>query len=228
MLTGRQALSIHREIRQMKIAVIGIGNVGSRLAKLFVLANHKVVLGSRDRDKANAIAETLGETAKGATYADAVSGADVVAIATPWANNVTLDAIRELGDLTGKIVLDCTNPLAPDYMSNTLGHTTSSAEEIAKQLPDIPVVKAFNTIFAEVMEPGKQIFDGQQATGFYCGDNSDAKAIVAQLIRDAGFEPVDAGVLKNARYLEAMAQLNIQIAYGLGGGTDVAFRYMRR
>lgn len=212
----------------MKIAVIGAGNVGSRLAKLFILAGHEITIGSREQEKAIAIAAKLGETVKGAKYADAVASADVIIVTTPWANNTTLDVVQELGDLTGKIVIDCTNPLAPDYMSNTLGYTTSSAEEIAKLLPGVPVVKAFNTIFAEVMEPGKQIFDGQKATGFYCGDDAAAKAIAAKLIEDAGFEPVDAGVLQNARYLEPMAQLNIQIAYGLGGGTNVAFRYMRR
>jgi NADPH-dependent F420 reductase len=212
----------------MKIAVIGAGNVGSRLAKLFILAGHEITIGSREQEKAIAIAAKLGETVKGAKYADAVASADVIIVTTPWANNTTLDVVQELGDLTGKIVIDCTNPLAPDYMSNTLGYTTSSAEEIAKLLPGVPVVKAFNTIFAEVMEPGKQIFDGQKATGFYCGDDAAAKAVAAKLIEDAGFEPVDAGVLQNARYLEPMAQLNIQIAYGLGGGTNVAFRYMRR
>ncbi len=212
----------------MKIAVIGAGNVGSRLAKLFILAGHEITIGSREQEKAIAIAAQLGETVKGAKYADAVASADVIVVTTPWANNTTLDVVQELGDLSGKIVIDCTNPLAPDYMSNTLGYTTSSAEEIAKLIPGVPVVKAFNTIFAEVMEPGKQIFDGQKATGFYCGDDAAAKAIAAKLIEDAGFEPVDAGVLQNARYLEPMAQLNIQIAYGLGGGTNVAFRYMRR
>lgn len=212
----------------MRIAVIGAGNVGSRLAKLFILAGHEVIVGSREQKKAAAIASRLGENVKGATYADAVVNADVIVVTTPWANNATLEVIQELGDLTGKIVIDCTNPLAPDYMSNTLGHTTSSAEEIAKLLPGVPVVKAFNTIFADVMEPGKQTFGEHRATGFYCGDDLGAKETAARLIQDAGFEPVDAGVLKNARYLEPMAQLNIQIAYGLGGGTDVAFRYMRR
>jgi 8-hydroxy-5-deazaflavin:NADPH oxidoreductase len=212
----------------MKITVIGAGNVGSRLAKLFLLAGHEITIGSREQEKAVEIASKLGDTVKGETYNKAVVSGEVIVITTPWANNTTLDIIPQLGDLTGKVVIDCTNPLAPDYMSNTLGYTTSSAEEIAKLIPGVPVVKAFNTIFAEVMEPGKQTFDGQKATGFYCGDDAAAKAIVAQLIQDAGFEPVDTGVLKNARYLEPMAQLNIQIAYGLGGGTNVAFRYMRR
>jgi 8-hydroxy-5-deazaflavin:NADPH oxidoreductase len=212
----------------MNIAVIGTGNVGSRLAKLFVLANHRVVLGSRDPRKAKEIAATIGEKAVGMTYAEAASAADVLVIATPWANNATLEAVQKLGDLSGKIVIDCTNPLAPDYVSNLLGHTTSSAEEIAKLIPRARVVKAFNTIFADIMEPGKQTFEGHRGTGFYCGDDPEAKEVVAKLIQDAGFEPIDVGILKNARYLEPMAQLNIQIAYVLGGGTDVAFRYMRR
>ena len=212
----------------MKLAIIGIGNVGSRLAKLFLLANHEVFLGSRDANKAGKLAATLGEGAKGMTYVDAVAAADVILITTVWANNITLDAVGKLGDLTNKIVVDCTNPLSEDYMSNTLDYTTSASEEIAKLLPNVPIVKAFNTIFAEVMEPGKQTFDEYKGTGFYCGNDAKAKEIVANLIKDAGFDPVDAGVLQNAKYLESMAQLNIQIAYGLGGGTDVAFRYMRR
>jgi 8-hydroxy-5-deazaflavin:NADPH oxidoreductase len=212
----------------MKIAVIGTGNVGSRLAKLFVLANHQVLLGSRTPHKAEEIATTLGENAAGMTYADAASAADVILVATPWTNSATLNAMQQLGDLREKIVIDCTNPLAPDYVSNLLGHTTSSAEEIAKLIPEARVVKAFNTIFADIMEPGKQIFEEHRGTGFYCGDDPGAKEVVAKLIQDTGFEPVDVGVLKNARYLEPMAQLNIQIAYVLGGGTDVAFRYMRR
>ena len=212
----------------MKIAIIGTGNVGTRLGKLFVLANHQVTMGSRDRQRAEVVAATLGAEVKGKVYKDAACDAEVIVIATPWLENATTKSIQELGTLAGKIVIDCTNPLAQDYMSNTLGHTTSSSEEIAKLIPQAKVVKAFNTIFADIMQPGKQTFGRLRGTGFYCGDDSEAKKIVAQLIDDAGFEPVDAGLLKNARYLEPMAQLNIQIAYGLGGGTDVAFRYMRR
>ena len=212
----------------MKIAIIGTGNVGTRLAKLFALANHEVILGSRSLATSIQVAATIGTNVKGEIYTQAARDAGIVVIATPWSENATIKAVRELGDLAGKIVVDCTNPLAPDYMSNTLGYTTSSSEEIAKLIPEAKVVKAFNTIFADVMQPGKQTFNEHRGTGFYCGDDLEAKKIVAQLIDDAGFEPVDVGVLKNARYLEPMAQLNIQIAYGLGGGTDVAFRYMRR
>ena len=212
----------------MKIAVIGTGNVGTRLGKLFSLADRQVTMVSRSLQRAEQVAAALGENVVGKTYQDAIKDVEVVVLATPWLENATIKSIGELRDLSGKIVVDCTNPLAADYMSNTLGHTTSSSEEIAKLIPQARVVKAFNTIFADVMQPGKQTFDGYKGTGFYCGDDPEAKKVVAQLIEDAGFEPVDAGMLKNARYLEPMAQLNIQIAYGLSGGTDVAFRYMRR
>ena len=212
----------------MKIAIIGTGNVGTRLARLFALANHEVIIGSRNQQRALEIAAAMGTNIKGSTYRQAAYDAPVIVIATPWSENATIETVLELGDLAGKVVVDCTNPLASDYMSNTLGYTTSSSEEIAKLIPHAKVVKAFNTIFARIMEPGKQTFGTHRGTGFYCGDDSAAKEIVKRLIDDAGFEPVDVGVLKNARYLEPMAQLNIQIAYGLGGGTDVAFRYMRR
>ena len=185
-------------------------------------------MGSRSLQRAEQVAAALGENVTGKTYQDAVKDVEVVVLATPWLENATINLVGELSDLAGKIVVDCTNPLSADYMSNTLGHTTSSSEEIAKLIPHAKVVKAFNTIFADVMQPGKQTFDGYKGTGFYCSDDAEAKKVVAQLIEDAGFEPVDAGMLKNARYLEPMAQLNIQITYGLSGGTDVAFRYMRR
>ena len=212
----------------MKIAIIGTGKVGTHLGRLFSLANHRVTMGSRDRQKADIVAAKIGNDVKGTTYKNAASDAEIIVIATPWKENATIEAIQQLGDLSGKIVIDCTNPLAPDFMSNTLGYTTSSSEEIAKLIPEAKVIKAFNTIFADVMQPEKQTFEGYKGTGFYCGNDAEAKKIVARLIDDAGFEPVDAGKLENARYLEPMAQLNIQIAYGLGGGTDVAFRYMRR
>lgn len=212
----------------MKISLIGTGNVGRRLGKLFANSGHEVYFGSREPQKAQAVATATGLDMRVGTYAEAAHWGNLVVIATPWAHNATADALREAGALTDKVVIDCTNPLAPDYMSNTIGHTTSSAEEIAKMIPQARVVKAFNTIFAAIMEQGKQKFGSETATGFYCGDDAEAKQAVAGLIEDAGFEPIDVGALKNARYLEAMAQLNIQVAYGLSGGTDVAFKYMRR
>jgi 8-hydroxy-5-deazaflavin:NADPH oxidoreductase len=209
----------------MKIAILGTGNVGRRLGKLLSSAKHEVVFGSRQMNETQLpIQEAVLKS-----YKEAVAFAEVVFIATPWANDITTNLLKDIGDFRGKIIVDCTNPLAPDYMSNLIGHTSSSAEEIQRIVGATRgIVKAFNTIFADIMEAGKQQFDGGRATGFYCGDDDESKAIVHQLITDCGFEPVHAGALKNARYLEPMAQLNIQIAYGLSGGTDVAFRYMDR
>lgn len=210
----------------MKIAMLGSGSVGNKLGALLAAAGHEVVVGSRDPEAAQA---RLHDGLRAQSHLDAVNHGEVLLVATPWADDITLDLLTELRPfIGGKIVVDCTNPLAADWLSNSIGHTTSGGEEIAKVLPDARVVKAFNTIFAAIMEDGKQTFDGVAGTGFYCGDDDDAKAVVAGLIRDAGFDPVDVGVLKNARYLEPMAQLNIQIATLNGGDMDVAFHYMRR
>jgi 8-hydroxy-5-deazaflavin:NADPH oxidoreductase len=211
---------------EMKIAILGKGNVGARLGQLFSAKDHDVVYGSRDPTRKSE--KVYASDAPVVSYEQAVHLSDIVLIATPWTNDITLDLLKKIGNFSGKIIVDCTNPLAPDYMSNLIGHTTSAAEEIAAVVKPASVVKAFNTIFADIMEPGKQTFDGVKATGFYCGDDAAAKEIVKTLILDAGFEPVDAGSLRNARYLEPMAQLNIQIAYGQKGGTNVAFRYMRQ
>jgi 8-hydroxy-5-deazaflavin:NADPH oxidoreductase len=210
----------------MKIGILGTGAVGSALGKLLLLKGHEIIFGSR-----NPLAIPEGKLWRNAdirNVADAIANSEIVFIATPWANDVTVDMLMNAHSFSNKIIVDCTNPLAPDYMSNLIGHTTSSAEIIAPLVAPAPVVKAFNTIFADIMAADKQSFDGIQGTGFYCGDDAPSKAIIKALIIDCGFDPVDAGPLKNSRYLEAMAQLNIQIAFGMGGGTDVGFRYMRR
>jgi 8-hydroxy-5-deazaflavin:NADPH oxidoreductase len=210
----------------MKIAILGTGSVGSSLGKLLHSRGHKIVFGSRT-PKAN-LESKLWQNVDVRSVLEAIAESEIVFIATPWANEVTLDMLRNVNSFGSKVIVDCTNPLAPDYMSNLIGHTTSSAEIIAQLVAPAPVVKAFNTIFADIMAADKQSFNGVRSTGFYCGDDASAKAIVKNLIADCGFDPVDAGALKNSRYLEPMAQLNIQIAFGIGGGTDVAFRYMRR
>ncbi|GAB4214355.1 MAG: NAD(P)-binding domain-containing protein [Roseiflexaceae bacterium] len=211
----------------MEIAIFGTGNVGQRLGALLGRAGHRIVFGSRDPEASRARL-TDAKGAQVATYAAAAEASTVVIVAVPWAGGAALEALAAAGPLDGKLVIDCTNPLAPDWLSNTLGHTTSSAEEIARAVPGARVVKAFNTIFAEIMVPGKQQFGDLTATGFFCGDDPAAKRIVEQLIHDAGFAPLDAGPLRNARYLEPLAQLNIQLALVQGGGMNAAFAYLRR
>lgn len=130
------------------------------------------------------------------------------------------------GDLTGKTVIDITNPLTPDMSGLSIGHTTSAAEEIQKAVPQARVVKAFNTVFAQVL--GNDARAGApKAQVLYAGDDADAKEAVRALIESAGFEAVDAGPLANARTLEPLGLLNIYLGYVAGRGTGVAPGWQR-
>ncbi len=202
----------------MKITIIGSGNMGSALASQFVKAGQQVSIWSRDQEKAQAAAQQTGSV----VLSDARSGAqaDIVLVATAYVDAVS--ALEQFGSLDGKTIIDITNPLTPDYMGLTLGHTTSAAEEIAKAFPGAYVVKAFNTVFAQIFHEGPRLADGQTVPVFYAGDNEAAKNQVKELIEGTGFKAVDAGPLKNARYLEPVAGLNIYFGYGAGLGTAVA------
>jgi 8-hydroxy-5-deazaflavin:NADPH oxidoreductase len=203
----------------MNITLIGTGNMGSALAKQLTRAGHAVRITARDPAKAQALA-AANPGAVAAAPAEALAGSDVVVVAIGYADAVP--ALRSLGSLAGKVVIDITNPLTADFMGLTLGHDTSAAEEIAKALPEAEVVKAFNTLFAQVLADGPQFADGQVAPAFFAGDSERAKQTAKSLIESLGFAPVDAGPLKNARYLEPLAALNIYLGYGAGLGTSIA------
>jgi hypothetical protein len=209
----------------MNIGVIGTGNMGSGLGKLWAGKGHRVLFGSRDPQKARALANSIGPNAMGSTVADAAKFGEAVLLAVRWAN--VPETLKAAGSLRGKVLIDCTNPLTPDFMALTVAHTTSGAEEVAKMAPGARVVKAFNHVFAEIIHSNPR-FGSQNVTTFYCGDDAVAKQTVAGLINDMGFEPVDAGPLKNARYLEPLAGLMIQMAYSLGMGTNQAIKLLRR
>ena len=202
----------------MKVLVIGAGNMGAGFVKQLAAAGHHVTVTARSADKAQAVALQFG--AQAVPAANAVSGVDAVIVATPYGEAVT--ALRSVGELDGKVVIDITNPLTPDYMGLTLGHETSAAEEIAKALPGTKVVKGFNTLFAQVLGAGADFGNGQKATVFLASDNDRAKQTAKTLAESMGFQTMDAGGLKNARYLEPVAGLNIYFGYGAGLGTNVA------
>jgi predicted dinucleotide-binding enzyme len=207
----------------MKIGIIGAGNVGGALGRGWVRAGHAVTFGVRDvADPKVAGLQQAG--AQVASVAAAAKGAEVVVLATPW--EATRDAIREAGDLSGKIVFDCTNPLAPDLSGLTHGSDTSGAERVASWATGARVVKVFNTTGANNME--KPDFHGVAATMFYCGDDGEAKEAAHQLAADLGFDPVDAGALDQARLLEPLALLWIRLAYVQKQGREIAFRLMKR
>lgn len=208
----------------MNILILGTGNMASGLAKQISKAGHRLHIVGRHPDKATALAARVGATAVAA--GEAASKAEVIIVATGFPE--ALPALRALGDITGKVVVDITNPLTADFMGLTLGHSTSAAEEIAKALPGAQVVKAFNTVFAQVLEEGPDFGNGQVVPVFYAGDSERARETIRVLIESLGFRPVAAGGLKNARYLEPLAGLNIYFGYGAGQGTAIAPTWIAR
>ena len=133
--------------------------------------------------------------------------------------------LESVGDWTGRVLIDCTNPITPD-MRLAVGTTTSAAEQIAGWAQGAYVVKAFNTTgWNNMVDP---IYHGERITMFICGDNAESKGIVVGLAEDLGFEVVDAGDLTVARYLEPLAMLWIDLAIGQKLGRDVAFKLVRR
>lgn len=203
----------------MKVLVIGAGNMGSGFVKQLSAAGHTVSVTARDASKAAATASQHAN-AKAVPAAGAAEGQDVVILATGYGDAVS--ALQSVGNLQGKVVVDITNPLTADYMGLTLGYSTSASEEIAKAVPGAQVVKAFNTVLAQVLAQGAVLADGSKVTVFVAGDNEAAKATVKALAESLGFATADAGGLKNARYLEPVAGLNIYFAYGAGRGTSIA------
>ena len=209
----------------MKVTVIGAGNMGAAFVKQLTRAGHQVSVTARSLEKAQALAAAnAGATAVAA--ANAAAQADVIVLATGYDDAVS--ALKSVGNLSGKVVIDITNPLTADYMGLTLGYSTSAAEEIARAVPEAEVVKAFNTLFAQVLSDGADFGNGQTASVFVASDSERAKQTARALAESMGFKTVDAGGLKNARYLEPLAGLNIYLGYGAGLGTSIAPTWIKR
>ena len=211
---------------KLSIAVLGAGNVGGALARVWSTAGHNVKFGLPDpqSEKSRAAVSDLGGKVQAASNKDAASGAQIVALCVPWP--AAEEAIRQCGNLRGKIVIDCTNPLKPDLQGLSIGTTASAGEQVASWASGAKVVKAFNTIGAPNF--GNAQFGSQRADGFYCGDDLGAKNSVRELIDAAGLDPVDVGPLRNARCLEAMAMLWIDMAVNQKQGPNHAFKLLRR
>jgi len=210
----------------MKIGIIGTGTMGGILGKLLVAKGHQVLFGSRQLERAEAFAHSVGPKASSGSYTEANQFGDVVLLVTAWQD--TEAAIQAAGSLAGKILIDCTNPESDEAYGLVVGHVTSGAEEIARWAKGARVVKAFNHVYGSMLEISPQ-FGSQTATVFYCGDDTEAKNVTASLISDLGLEPVDAGSLRNARQLEPLAQLAVQLAEVQElGGENIAFNLLRR
>ena len=192
----------------MKIGIIGKGHVGNALATGLSHAGHEIKFGHRDPEEPVAEAAKWGEVIIFAVPHDAI--ADVA------------EAVGSAAD--GKVLVDVTNAIG-DNMGLAVGFSTSAAEELQKMLPTARFVKAFNTVFAPNQSKGR--LGGEQLTLFVAGNDADAKETVMRFGREIGFDSVDAGPLKSARYLEPMAILLINMGYGLGMGTGIGFRLVK-
>jgi NADPH-dependent F420 reductase len=210
----------------MKIAVIGTGHVGSALGQRWAKGGHQVVFGSRDpnSEKVRAAIRAAGPDASAATAAEAVQGADAVLLAAPW--SAAEETLRALGSsLSGKVLMDATNPLGPGF-TLAVGGDTSAGEQVAGWARGARVVKAFNNTGAgNMIDPN---YNGTPVTTFICGDDEQAKKVAAQLAEELGFDVVDAGPLMMARYLEPLAGLWVSLAYNRGMGPNIAFHLMKR
>jgi 8-hydroxy-5-deazaflavin:NADPH oxidoreductase len=209
----------------MKVTVIGAGNMGSAFVRQLVKAGHQVTVTARDAAKAAQVA-TANPGASAVPASGAAQGADVVVLATAYGDAVA--ALRAANVQPSQVVVDITNPLTADYSGLTIGHSTSAAEEIAKAIPNAEVVKGFNTVFAQVLAEGADFGGGRKVSVFLASDSANAKKLASALAQGMGFEVVDAGGLKNARYLEPLAGLNIYLGYGAGLGTGIAPTWLRK
>lgn len=214
---GRQAGKGER----MRIAIIGTGNVGAAIATGLRGKGHQVTLGARDLTKPEVLALAGAAGADLAAPATAAAGAELVILALPWA--AAEAAIRALGDLSGKVVIDCMNPLGMvgGTLSLMLGHTTSGAEVVQGWLPGARVVKTLNQVGAAIMARNGHL--AHRPVQFVAGDDAGAKAAAMTLLADLGFDPLDAGDLTRARLLEPFALLWINQAMLRGKGRDWAF-----
>jgi predicted dinucleotide-binding enzyme len=188
----------------MTIAILGQGNMGAGLAKRLE-GKADLALGARE--------PKAGEL----SYADAVAKADIVVLALPF--DAAVEAAKSL-NLAGKVVVDMTNPITPDYSGLRFGYDTSAAEQIQAAAPDAKVVKAFNTIFASLFDV--PVSETEAVPVFVAGNDENAVNQVAELARKAGFAVENAGKLDAARLIEPVGMLNIRLGYGLGQGTSIA------
>jgi predicted dinucleotide-binding enzyme len=202
----------------MRIGIIGAGNVGMTLGNAFVRAGHDVVYGSRDEGRTAPHSGALLGSIRGA-----VLDAEVVVLATPYAAiESVLDAC---GDFEGKVLVDATNPIGPDFQL-AVGRTTSGAERVASLAKNAKVVKAFNTTGFDVMASPK--LGGHRALMLVCGDDFEATTRIAALATDIGFEGVTLSGLARARDLEPLALAWVQLAMVRGLGRNIAFGLARR
>ena len=209
----------------MRVGILGSGLMGGKLGTIWARAGHEVVFSyARSEQKLKKLARDAKGPAKAGTPADAARDADALLLAVHWSR--VDDVLKQAGDLSGKIIINCSLPMNADDSALAIAHTSSGAEELAKKVPKARVVSAFGTVPSEVFF---DVFAARRKkvrpSLVYCGDDAKSKKVAAELIRDVGFDPVDAGPLRIARYTEPFTLLIAQLAYEGDEGPELAYRF---
>lgn len=211
----------------MRVGILGSGLMGAKLGTLFARAGHDVVFSyARSRRKLVRLAREAQGSARAGTPGEAARDADALLLAVHWSR--VDDVLKQAGDLSGKVILTCSLPMSTNDTGLVIAHTSSGAEALAKKVRRAHVVSAFGTVPSEVLFG---VFAAKRRRKkpslVYCGDDRRAKDVAAKLIRDVGFDPVDAGPLRIARYLEPFTLLVAQLAYEGDLGPELAYRFER-
>ncbi|MBB3139921.1 NADPH-dependent F420 reductase [Halomonas organivorans] len=210
----------------MKIAILGSGLMGAKLGTIWARVGHEVSFSySRRPDRLERLARDAG--ARAGTPAEAVAGADAVLLAVHWSR--VEDVLALAGDLADQVVVNCCVPLDEHDRDLVMGTTTSGAEWLAERLPRARLVSAFNTSPSEALFG---VFENREDAAphpqlLYYGDDAGAKALARRLIEDVGYEPLDAGALRTARFVEPFAMVTAELAYGQPGGPGLVYRFDR-
>ena len=209
----------------MRIGILGSGLMGGKLGTIFARAGHEVVFSyARSKAKLERLAREAGGRASAGTPAEAAKDADALLLAVHWSR--VDDVLKKAGNVSGKVIVTCSLPMNADDTGLVIANKSSGAEKLAKKKPKAHVVSAFGTVPSEVLF---SIFErkgtGTRPSMVYCGESAKAKRVAAQLIGDAGFEPIDAGPLRIARYAEPFTLLVAQLAYEGDRGPAMAYRF---
>jgi 8-hydroxy-5-deazaflavin:NADPH oxidoreductase len=211
----------------MRIGILGSGLMGGKLGTLFARAGHEVIFSyARSKEKLQRLARSAGGNARAGTPAEAAQDADALLLAVHWSR--LHDVLQQAGDVSGRVIVSCSLPMNADNTELVAAHTSSGLEELARIVPKARIVAAFNTVPSEVLFG---VYEAKRTAGrpslVYCGDDKSGKALAATLIRDVGFDPVDAGPSRMARYIEPFALLVAQLAYEGKGGPKLAYWFER-
>src|SRR5213596_1090625 len=212
---------------RMRVGILGSGLMGGKLGTLFARAGHEVIFSySHSQQKLKKLARDAGKDARAGSPAEAARDADALLLAVHWSR--VDDVLKQAGDVSGNVIVTCSLPMNDDDTGLVIAHTSSGAEALAKKVPKARVVSAFGTVPSEVLFG---VFatrkKARRPSLVYCGDDARSKETAAKLIRDVGFDPVDAGPLRIARYTEPFTLLIAQLAYEGDAGPELAYRFER-